>query len=95
MIQFHHDHLKIYRYLDFTFVMQFIGGDIINLADDQECFDQFHISFIIYDLDEDELLLTSTQDVDFKKLGETLLRKNNKLFHFLSSLVILSSSSNK
>ena len=29
----------------------------------------FHISFIIYDLDEQELLLTSTQDINFKKFG--------------------------
>ena len=35
---------------------------------DQQYFDLFHISFIVYDLDEEELLLTSTQDVDFKKL---------------------------
>ncbi len=44
-----------------------MAGDFINLADDQSYFDSFHISFIIYDLDEQELLLTSTQDVDFKK----------------------------
>ena len=31
----------------------------------------------IYDLDEEELLLTTTQDIDFKKIGETLPRKNN------------------
>ena len=38
-------------------------------------FDLFHISFIVYDLDEQELLLTSTQDIDFKKIGQTLPRK--------------------
>ena len=38
-----------------------------------------HISFIVYDLDEEELLLTSTQDVDLKKLGETLPRKINNI----------------
>jgi hypothetical protein len=63
------------RYFDFTFTMQFTGGDSINLNADQEYFDLFHISFIVYDLDEQELLLTSTQDVDFKKFGETLPRK--------------------
>ena len=42
-------------------------------------FDNFYISFIVYDLDEEELLLTSTQDVDLKKLGETLPRKINNL----------------
>ena len=67
------------RYLDFTLIMQFVGGDFINLAVDQEYFDQFHISFIVYDLDEEELLLTSTQDVDFKKMGETLPRKINNI----------------
>jgi hypothetical protein len=63
------------RYFDFTFIMQFMIGDFINLTDDQQYFDMFHISFIVYDLDEQELLLTSTQDVDFKKFGETLPRK--------------------
>ena len=63
------------RYLDFTFIMQFTGGDFIDLTTDQDYFDTFHISFIIYDLDEEELLLTSTQDVDFKKFGPTLPRK--------------------
>ena len=48
--------------------MQFTGGDFIDLTTDQECFDLFHISFIVYDLDEEELLLVSTQDIDFKKL---------------------------
>jgi hypothetical protein len=67
------------RYIDFTFIMQFMAGDFINLVDDQSYFDSFHISFIVYDLDEEELLLTSTQDVDFKKLGETLPRKINNL----------------
>ncbi len=32
------------------------------------CTHQAAISFIVYDLDEEELLLASTQDVDFKKL---------------------------
>ena len=67
------------RYFDFTFIMQFTGGDFIDLTVDQEYFDLFHISFIVYDLDEEELLLTSTQDVDFKKLGETLPRKINNI----------------
>lgn len=67
------------RYFDFTFIMQFMPGDSIVLTDDQEYFDLFHISFIVYDLDEEELLLTSTQDVDFKKIGETLPRKINNL----------------
>ena len=67
------------RYLDFTFIMQFTAGDYIDLTNDQEYFDLFHISFIVYDLDEEELLLTSTQDVDFKKLGETLPRKINNI----------------
>ena len=67
------------RYLDFTFIMQFTGGDFIDLTVDQEYFDLFHISFIVYDLDEEELLLTSTQDVDFKKFGEKLPRKINNL----------------
>jgi len=51
----------------------------IHYDSDQIFFDTFHISFIVYDLDEEELLLTSTQDVDFKKLGETLPRKINNL----------------
>jgi hypothetical protein len=63
------------RYFDFTFIMQFADAEYIDLATDQEYFDLFHISFIVYDLDEEELLLTSTQDVDFKKFGETLPRK--------------------
>jgi hypothetical protein len=63
------------RFFDFTFIMQFMPRDFINLTTDQEYFDLFHISFIVYDLDEEELLLTSTQDVDFKKFGETLPRK--------------------
>ena len=67
------------RYFDFTFIMQFMAGDFIDLADDQSYFDSFHISFIVYDLDEEELLLTSTQDIDFKKLGETLPRKINNI----------------
>ena len=50
----------------------------INLETDNTI-DAFCISFIVYDLDEEELLLTSTQDVDFKKLGETLPRKINNL----------------
>ena len=52
-----------------------MAEDFINLADDQSYFDSFHISFIVYDLAEEELLLTSTQDVDFKKFGPTLPRK--------------------
>ena len=70
------------RYFDFTLIMQFIPGVqnySINLIDDQKYFDMFHISFIVYDLDEEELLLTSTQDVDFKKFGETLPRKINNV----------------
>ena len=67
------------RYLDFTFIMQFVDGDFIDLTVDQEYFDLFHISFIVYDLDEEELLLTSTQDVDLKKIGETLPRKINNI----------------
>jgi hypothetical protein len=63
------------RYFDFTLIMHFMPGDFINLTTDQQYFDLFHISFIVYDLDEEELLLTSTQDVDFKKFGETLPRK--------------------
>ena len=67
------------RCIDFTLIMQFMPGDFIDLTTDQEYFDWFHISFIVYDLDEEELLLTSTQDVDFKKLGETLPRKINNI----------------
>ena len=67
------------RYFDFAFIMQFTAGDFIDLTNDQEYFDLFHISFIVYDLDEEELLLTSTQDVDFKKFGETLPRKINNV----------------
>ena len=67
------------RYFDFTLIMQFLKDDFINIPNDQKYFDMFHISFIVYDLDEEELLLTSTQDVDFKKLGETLPRKINNL----------------
>lgn len=67
------------RYFDFTFIMQFMPGDFIDLTADQQYFDMFHISFIVYDLDEEELLLTSTQDVDFKKFGETLPRKINNV----------------
>ena len=65
------------RYFDFTLIMQFLTGDFIDIPNDQRYFDMFHISFIVYDLDEEELLLTSTQDIDFKKIGETLPRKNN------------------
>ena len=63
------------RYFDFTLIMQFIQNSSIILTDDQKYFDSFHISFIVYDLDEQELLLTSTQDIDFKKIGPTLPRK--------------------
>ena len=67
------------RYFDLTFIMQFFPGTSINLINDQQYIDMFHISFIVYDLDEEELLLTSTQDIDFKKLGETLPRKFNNI----------------
>ena len=67
------------RYFDFTLIMQFLKDDFINIPNDQKYFDMFHISFIVYDLDEEELLLTSTQDVDFKKIGETLPRKINNI----------------
>ena len=67
------------RYFDFTLIMQFLTGDFIDIPNDQRYFDMFHISFIVYDLDEEELLLTSTQDIDFKKLGETLPRKINNI----------------
>jgi hypothetical protein len=67
------------RYIDFTLIMQFMPGDFIDLTTDQEYLDWFHISFIVYDLDEEELLLTSTQDIDLKKLGETLPRKINNI----------------
>jgi len=67
------------RYFDFILIMQFLTNDFIDLPNDQRYFDLFHISFIIYDLDEQELLLTSTQDVDFKKFGETLPRKINNV----------------
>jgi len=67
------------RYFDFTLIMQFLTGDFIDIPNDQRYFDMFHISFIVYDLDEEELLLTSTQDVDLKKLGETLPRKINNI----------------
>ncbi len=67
------------RYIDLTITLQFTQGDFIQLVNDQEYFDMFHISFIVYDLDEEELLLTSTQDVDFKKFGETLPRKINNV----------------
>ena len=67
------------RYFDFTLIMQFLKDDFINIPNDQKYFDMFHISFIVYDLDEEELLLTSTQDVDFKNFGETLPRKINNI----------------
>jgi hypothetical protein len=67
------------RYLDLTFIMQFFPGDFINLTNDQKYFDLFHISFIVYDLDEEELLLTSTKEIDFKSFGETLPRKINNI----------------
>ena len=35
----------------------FMIGDFIDLVADQQYFDMFHISFIVYDLDEEELLL--------------------------------------
>ncbi len=63
------------RYLDFTFIMQFMPGDSIILNLDQQYFDMFHITFIVYDLDVQEFLLTSTQDVGFKKIGPTIPRK--------------------
>ena len=63
------------RYFEFTLIMQFKFSKFIQYDSDQIFFDTFHISFIVYDLDEQELLLTSTQDVDFKKFGETLPRK--------------------
>jgi hypothetical protein len=34
------------RYFDFTFTMQFTGGDFIDLTTDQEYFDLFHISLL-------------------------------------------------
>ena len=52
--------------------MQFMLGDFIDLTADQSYFDSFHISFIVYDLDEEELLLTSTKEIDFK------IEHNNK-----------------
>ena len=67
------------RYFDFTLIMQFLTGDFINIPNDQRYFDMFHISFIVYDLDGEELLLTSTQDVDLKQLGQTLPRKINNI----------------
>ena len=51
--------------------------NIFDLATDQEYFDLFHISFIVYDLDEEELLLTSTQDVDLKNLVKLYQEKYN------------------
>ena len=63
------------RYFDFTIIMQFMPGDFINLDDDQVSIDSFYISFIVYDLDEEELLLTSTQEIDFKNFGPSLPRK--------------------
>ena len=65
------------RYIDLTITLQFTARDFITLLNDQEYFDLFYISFIVYDVDEQELLLTSTQDVDFKQIGQTLPRKNN------------------
>ena len=63
------------RFFDFTLTMQFLKPDFIDLSTDQRYFDLFHISFIVYDLDEEELLLTSTQEIDFKKFGPSLPRK--------------------
>ena len=37
------------------------------LADDS--FDRFYISFVVYDIDEQELLLKDTPDVDYKQFG--------------------------
>ena len=42
------------RYFDFTLIMQFLSGDFIDLTTDQRYFDLIHISFIVYDLDEEE-----------------------------------------
>jgi hypothetical protein len=66
-------------YIDLTITPHFTAGDFIQLVNDQEYFDIFHTSFIVYDLDEEELSLTRTQDVDFKKIGETLPRKINNI----------------
>jgi hypothetical protein len=55
--------------------MEFLMADFINLVNDQAYSDSFHISCIIYVLDEQELLLTSTQDINFKSFGETLPRE--------------------
>jgi hypothetical protein len=67
------------RYFEFTLIMQFKYAKFIQYDSDQIFFYTFHISFIVYDLDEEGLLLTSTQDVDFKKFGETLPRKINNI----------------
>ena len=67
------------RQIELTFIFQFMDQNIYDITLDNVIFENFYISFIVYDLDEEELLLTSTQDVDFKKLGETLPRKINNI----------------
>ena len=67
------------RQIELTFIFQFLDQNMYDVTSEPMLFDNFYISFIVYDLDEEELLLTSTQDVDFKKLGETLPRKINNI----------------
>ena len=49
-----------------------------DVTSDPMLFDNFYISFIVYDLDEEELLLTSTQDIDLK----------SKVKHYQEKLII-------
>ena len=65
------------RQIELTFIFQFLDQNMYDVTSEPMLFDNFYISFIVYDLDEEELLLTSTQDVDFK--NSVQLYQENKI----------------
>ena len=45
----------------------------------QDDLDRFHISFVVYDIDEQELLLKDTPDVDYKQFGPHVNFHNGRI----------------
>ena len=43
-----------------------------------ESLDQFYITFVVYDIDEQDLLLKDTPEVDYKNFGPHIAFQNKK-----------------
>ena len=60
--------------IELTFTMAY--GSSLLTTTDQKALDNFHASFVIYDIDEEDALFYETPDIDYKKFKQ-MMNKND------------------